>query len=452
MAYAHAMVAGERRMTLKSFTAIACLAMLFAAGQAAADTPPPIPPALAGHWEGELVQQGQALALSFDFAADAAAPSGRFSADRWRVMDYPLGGWKLDGKTVAFGAPGLELDGQVVGDAMDGTGTFTLHRTAAHALRYREIAVSFRNGDAVLSGTLAIPSTPGRHPAVVLAHGSGPEVRWGTNRYIADTLARAGIVALVYDKRGSGQSTGDWRTADYADLARDALAGVALLATRPEVDARRVGILGHSEGGIVAPIAATLAPDKVAFIIAEDAPAQRIKEQDVYRVNNDIQAQAWSDADKAKAREVYQLFVDVAAGDRPMADYEAAMAKYKDAEWFQYLGLPPKDHWIWAWYAKRAHLDTATLWTSEKRPVLLVYGEADQLMPVDRTLRTIEDKLDASATPYTALIAPRAEHNLTIHPKPGEPFFWWRQAPGLNEAVAGWILRCTAPDGVCRTR
>ena len=443
-------------------TVVALLATL-AASAVFADAPsPPIPAAVAGHWEGELVQQGQPLAIRFDLIADVGAPSGRFSADRWQAMDYPLGGMKLDGLSFDFGLNGLELDGTLAGDAIsgtfkgdNGTGTFTLHRVARTPPPYAVREVTFKDGDVVLSGTIVIPTTPGRHPAVVMTHGSGSETRWGTSRYIADRFARAGIVALIYDKRGSGQSSGDWRTASYEDLARDAVAAVDLLASRPDVDPKRIGLLGHSEGGIVAPIVATLAPNKVAFLVAEDAPAQVIKDQDKYRTMLDVMnqgvSQGWSKDDQLLALKTYDLFVDVAAGDRPMADYEAAQAKYKDTAWFQYLGLPDKDSWIWAWYRPRAHLDIGTLWTSIRKPVLLVYGEHDQLMPVDQTIRRLEDTLDASGAPYTALIVPRAEHNLSVHPGAGEPFFWWRQAPGLHDTVAAWILRCTAPDGPCHS-
>ena len=354
---------------------------------------------MAGHWEGQLIQHGQPLAIRFDFVADPDAPSGRFSSDRWQVMDYPLGGMKLDGQTVSFGLNGLELDGTLSGDRMsgtfkgnDGTGAFTLRRTPRTSLPYDVTEVKFKNGDVILSGTIVTPRTPGKHPAVVMTHGSGSETRWGTNRYVADRFARAGIAALIYDKRGSGQSSGDWRTAAYEDLARDAAAAVDLVASRPGVDPQaRVGVLGHSEGGIVAPIVESLAPNRIAFIVAEDAPAEVIKAQDIYRVGNDIRSQTWSEADKALALDTYRLFVDVAAGDRPMADYEAAMAKYRDTYWFQYLGLPPRESWVWAWYVKRAHLDTGALWISIRKPVLLVYGQYDRLMPVDQTIRRLED-------------------------------------------------------------
>jgi alpha-beta hydrolase superfamily lysophospholipase len=93
----------------------------------------------------------------------------------------------------------------------------------------------------------AMPRPPGRHAGVILLQGSGGESRWGTNRFIADQFARSGIAALVYDKRGSGDSTGDWKASSYDDLANDVLAGIDLLASRPDIDPSRIGLHGHSK-------------------------------------------------------------------------------------------------------------------------------------------------------------------------------------------------------------
>jgi cephalosporin-C deacetylase-like acetyl esterase len=152
----------------------------------------------------------------------------------------------FDGRLSANRIVGIFTDNGAKGD-------FSLRRVATKPLPYDTIDVSFRNGPVTLSGTLCIPRAPGQHPAVVLLQGSGGETRWGTNRFIADRFARAGIAALVYDKRGSGASTGDWKVSSYDDLANDAVAGIDLLASRPDVDAKLIGLHGHSEGGIIAP-------------------------------------------------------------------------------------------------------------------------------------------------------------------------------------------------------
>ncbi len=188
---------------------------------------------------------------------------------------------------------------------------------------------------------------PGRHGAVVLVHGSGPETRWGTSRYIADRLARAGIAALIYDKRGSGASGGDWRTASFEDLARDALAGVDLLDARPGIDPARIGIHGHSQGGVIGPLAATLAPGKIAFVVAEDMFAGAQYSQDLYRVRQAIKELALSAADEAKAMEIYALFVDVSRGARTYEEFEKASAPYRETTWYKWMEFPPRDSWVW---------------------------------------------------------------------------------------------------------
>jgi hypothetical protein len=174
-------------------------------------------PSVAGHWSGAMVEQGQSLPVSFDFDADQA--HGRFTSPTQRAMDYPLDGVTRTGDRVAFSiGGGIKVDASMRGREIAGTfkmgggsGTIALTRSPAPVLPYRVLPVSFRNGEVVLQGTLCLPRGRGRRPAVVLVHGSGPETRWGTDRYIADRMARSGIAALVYDKTGGSQATRTWR-------------------------------------------------------------------------------------------------------------------------------------------------------------------------------------------------------------------------------------------------
>jgi fermentation-respiration switch protein FrsA (DUF1100 family) len=139
---------------------------------------------------------------------------------------------------------------------------------------YEETDVSFESAaDGVtLAGTLTTPPGNGPHPAVVLVSGSGPQDRdetvFGHRPFLvlADYLTRNGIAVLRYDDRGVGESTGDFSTAVTPDFADDAEGAVRYLATLPAVDREKIGIIGHSEGAIVAPIVANRSDD-VAFVI-----------------------------------------------------------------------------------------------------------------------------------------------------------------------------------------
>jgi pimeloyl-ACP methyl ester carboxylesterase len=145
---------------------------------------------------------------------------------------------------------------------------------------YKEEIVSFENrlDKVTLAGTLTIPESPGPFPAVLLLSGSGGNDRdqliWGHRVFLvlADHLTRQGIAVLRYDDRGVGRSTGNYDKGTFDDFKKDALAGVEYLKTRQEIDVKKIGFIGHSEGAVVGPLAASESSD-VAFMVLMAAPA-----------------------------------------------------------------------------------------------------------------------------------------------------------------------------------
>src|SRR5262249_35756791 len=148
--------------------------------------------------------------------------------------------------------------------------------------------VQFSNGDVRLEGTLISPATSEKHPAIILVHGSGAENR----EYIlpwARFLIRHGVAVLGYDKRGVGGSTGDWNTASFDDLAGDAVAAVAYLKTRSDVDSAAIGVLGVSQAGWIMPIAAVRSPT-IAFLISVSGAAVSPEETSLDNARNEMTA------------------------------------------------------------------------------------------------------------------------------------------------------------------
>ena len=148
-------------------------------------------------------------------------------------------------------------------------------------LPVRQEEVRFPSTGAVLSGTLTIPDTPGPHPAVAWVHGSGPSLR-DEGQFFVGILVREGIAVLNYDKRGNGSSTGsypgelatDQAISTYAD---DAAAAARFLAGQPDLDPKRIGLVGGSQGGWVISLAATREP-AVTFAIVESGPTVSVGE------------------------------------------------------------------------------------------------------------------------------------------------------------------------------
>lgn len=139
---------------------------------------------------------------------------------------------------------------------------------------YYEEHVRFHNeqADVTLAGTFTRPTEKGKYPVVILISGSGPQGRnesWMGHRpflVLSDHLTRKGIAVLRYDDRGFGESTGDFGAATTADFAQDVLSAVRYLKTRNDIDVNQIGLIGHSEGGIIAPLAANQTPD-IAFLV-----------------------------------------------------------------------------------------------------------------------------------------------------------------------------------------
>lgn len=405
---------------------------------------------LVGSWSGTLSRSGVPLAVVITFRrVESGGYAGTFTSEGQGIMEYPLDAVTASGAHVAFALGGgdIRLSGTIRGETMsgsflggEGTGTFVLRRAAPRALPYRAEEVSFVSRGAVLRGTLCIPNGSGPHPAVVLLHGSGPQTRWGTNRFIADRLARRGIAALAYDKRGSGSSTGDWRTVGYDVLADDAIAGMALMAKRPEIDPTKIGIWGHSQGGFIAPLIARRS-GRVAFIVAADSNASCNREQDLLRVENGIRDNGWTGKDGAAALTLFEHFLRVAsAGGAGYDDLAREMQRDKVRPWVDWMAIPPRGSWLYRWYPLVASYDSRTYWKTVRVPVLLVYGERDELSDVHGSIAAIGTLVrNAGGPPVTSIVLPGAPHTLRIAPANGPPFFWSHLAQGYPAAEIDWI-------------
>ena len=188
---------------------------------------------------------------------------------------------------------------------------------AKNVSRASDLEVTYPGGSSgvKLAGTLTLPRATGPFPAILLIQGSGPgnrdEVVDGRGLFpaIADALVRQGVAVLRFDKRGTGNSTGNFDTATTLDFAGDVEAGLAFLRGRNDIRRNNIGLLGHSEGGLIAPMVA--AKDKsVAFMVLMAAPAVRgaaiLREQGVLA----LKASGLSGARLSEAADIQRQMID----------------------------------------------------------------------------------------------------------------------------------------------
>jgi pimeloyl-ACP methyl ester carboxylesterase len=273
---------------------------------------------------------------------------------------------------------------------------------------YEAVEVEFENSKDrhKLAGTLTIPEGPGPFPAVVLVSGSGPQDRDETLMghkpfwVIADHLSRNGIAVLRYDDRGVGKSGGDFASATTEDFTYDAIAAVDFLATRKEIDSSKIGIAGHSEGGIVAPKAATKS-SKVAFIVLLAGPG--VPGTDILRLQQRLIMKASGETD-ANIEEQTKLWDKIVARFKTMKEGEDAseLKKIIDAhfEGDDEASVAARAQWnsqmdmlITPWFRYFLTFDPREALRKVTVPVLAVNGELDLQVDPKQNLPEIERAL-----------------------------------------------------------
>lgn len=456
-----------------------------------------------GLWKGTLRAGPTDLRLVLDIARDAAGSlTATLDSIDQRAKDLPVDRIAFDAGSLKFEMKALRASfrGRIAADGQTIEGTFTqgadlpltwTRTDEAPVLArpqeptkpypYREEKVYYSHdpkgdpaevavadastkpeGRVRLAGTLTLPETGAPHPAVVLVSGSGPQNRdealMGHRPFLvlADALTRRGIAVLRYDDRGVGESTGNFGTALTTDFAQDALAGVHYLRSRPDIAADRIGIVGHSEGGLVAPIAANRSK-LVAFIVLLAGPS--VSGAEVVAHQTQLIARAMGESEEAIEsgaeinRDLFEILRTADAddndeelvsqlGERLEAAYDEmpADAKEKAGDKKKFVDSRIK-RLTSPWFRFFATYDPAPALREVRCPVLAVFGEKDLQVDPRQNLPNMKAAL-ADNDDVTVVELPGLNHlfqtcdtgSMTEYATIEETF-----APIALEVIGAWI-------------
>ncbi|MFZ5615771.1 MAG: alpha/beta hydrolase family protein [Pseudomonadota bacterium] len=329
---------------------------------------------------------------------------------------------------------------------------------AASFLTTREVVIENPKSPGVrLAGMLELPPAPGPHPAIVILGGSGAQDRDGADaqsdnrRLYAEWSGRfraAGFAVLRLDDRGVGGSTGEYERATVKDLAGDAAAAVSFLRTQPDVDPLRVGFVGHSEGAVVAALAA---PDvRPAFAVLASGPAVRWEDfyREQYRM---LQTLA---GDSAEDIEFNQRFLAAAFETlrrmQSASDEETRAAMH---ETFKLLGLDPKlgaDTLSSPPWRALAALDMPAVFREIGAPILAIYGAKDrQVSPAQNAGALIAAMAEAPPLGSKVIVLDGHNHLLqTAETGAPEEYETIKEAisPAASRAMTEWAREITGVD------
>ncbi|MEO8483398.1 MAG: alpha/beta fold hydrolase [Acidobacteriota bacterium] len=460
---------------MKRRAVLACVVALLSFATAVfAQTSPAA--AVVGDWSGTLDAGAIKLRVILHVTrADDGTLAARFeSVDQGGAM-LPTDSINVDGREVSFAIAraSISFKGVLADDNQKISGTFTqgpgqlalvLSRgTASIALNrpqepkppfpYRSEEVTFPGGaDAVtLAGTLTLPAGAGPFPAVLLISGSGPQDRdealMGHRPFLvlADRLTRAGIAVLRVDDRGAGKSTGNFATATTLDFASDAESGVRFLKGRPEVAQARIGLVGHSEGGLIAPIVASRSAD-VAFVVLLAGPGVTGQQILLHQQAKLSRAAGLSDAVIASRRKMFETAYDALKdGDRDpdtrarveKAFADGGMSQEERQVALAQMGAP--------WFKTFLTLDPAVYLRQLKVPVLALNGSLDLQVDPAQNLPPMRAALATAGNTDTDVAEMPGLNHLFQHATTGMPTEYGTieetMSPEVLTRVTTWITK-----------
>lgn len=400
----------------------------------------------AGDWHGVLRVGGVELRIGATITAKPGGGyEGRLSSPDQGPGSLPLDSVTLDGDRLTFALAAIRgtYEGRWDATREAWVGTWTqgaplplvLEKGPVPSLArpqepkkpypYREEDVAFDSAPGVkLAGTLTLPSGKGPFPAAVLVSGSGPQDRdeslLGHRPFlvIADHLTRQGIAVLRYDDRGFGKSTGAFITATSRDFADDAAAAVAFLRTRPEIAGAKIGVIGHSEGGMIAPMVATQDP-KLGWIVLLAGPGAPSRELMSAQREAVMKVMGAPPERIAEAAAVMARVDDAVLAAKTPADARAEVIRLLAGT----PGAPPAAAAMQAgqvstaWYRYFIAYDPAPTLAKVRQPILALNGENDLQVVAGQNLPAIR-------------AATRANRDVTVVELPGLNHLFQSSATG----------------------
>ena len=306
--------------------------------------------------------------------------------------------------------------------------------------------VQFENGEIRLAGTLVLPDGPGPHPAMVIVHGSGAADRHNWEEHTKH-FPSLGVALLKFDKRGVGESAGNWLTASMPTLADDVLAGVKYLQQRSDINPKQVGVWGGSQGWTVGSLAAARSQGTVAFAIIISGAPEGQWEQEKYRVRMTLrQDKATKNTyDRVETLQTaMEKYLRTGEGETELRQL-AETPHYKEVLDYVVKGgvLPPADHPIITWWRLNMDYQPLTIVPDIRCPVLSIWGEKDFLVDSHQAATMAASAFKKSEHPdYTWKIFRDADHGLYLRKEPGPG--WAKDgsqfAPGFIELMTEWLL------------
>lgn len=449
---------------------------------------------IVGFWDGKLKMLSTDLQFQLKIENPGKLLTAYMNIPTQGLKAYRLQIFTYKKSKVHFELPGqagiAKFDGALKGDSIKGTllqagikGTFILKRSIEQtatvqpedkptiSLPYSEDEVVFKSGRILFSGTLTTPKgeADAKYPALILLTGNGPLDR-NENIYgfkifekIADYLTRKGIAVLRYDDRGVGGSTGNKMLSTTEDFTGDALSAVEFMKKQKNIDVNKIGLLGHSEGGIVASMAAARSTD-IAFIVLMSGSGVNGGDLILEQQKLLLKSANVPDSTIAHNLELQTKINDALKSDKDLNELKDDLRKFAEEDYNNLsdevkASIQDKDAYLnsnvqsqiavfsnpwFRFFVKNNPYDSLI---EVRIPLLMTFGELDLQVPTEQNKPKIEEALTKAGNKnFKSIIFPKANH-LYQQAKTGNPGEYAELqkefVPDFLKTISDWILQVT---------
>lgn len=444
---------------------------------------------ITGKWYGVLSIQGTQLHLVFNVNRTGETYSATMQSPDQSEATINASSFMFENQVMALKIAPLKIEylgalgqnGIIVGHFKQNGMSFPMNLSreelqAAKPIRpqepvkpysYHSEDITFENKKAgiKLAGTLTLPKQEGNCPAVILISGSGPQNRdeelLGHKPFLvlSDYLTKNGIAVLRFDDRGTAASTGNFKTATTVDFSTDVEAGIEFLRSRKEIDKKKIGLIGHSEGGLIAPMVAS-GSKNVAFIVLLAGPGLPgdqllLMQQEAigkasgtsdeklavnYKINKDAFDMVRQAKDPEKLKTDLTVYLKQSLKDHPEFEKPEGMSD-------QYFVMLQVSQITSPWMLYYIKYDPAIALEKTKCPVLALNGEKDLQVPSKENLEAVKNALTKGGNTRSTIKELPGLNHLFQECKTGSPDEYSETeqtlSPGAMTEILNWIRTCT---------
>lgn len=407
---------------------------------------------ISGYWTGSIEMNGKNVDLSIDLNSDKQT----FSSYDLMLLEQPITNLKINNSSINFSLVldvELLFNGELKNDQINGIVemqngppnmkmSFNLTKQSKTPEKsYFIETLSIKSNDVILSADIYRPKSKGKHPALVLLHGSSTNLK-SNYAFDADFFVKRGFEVLIFDKRGNGKSTGDYYTSSYNDLIEDAVACIEMLYKRESVDKSKIGLWAYSQGAMLLPkiVTKTTIPK---FLIAKSPEIIGTTEagayQDSLRVVNMTNSQANGRIIAESNRKVEKMI----RNGKSFSEVEKFIVQNaKKYSFMNQTGLHDRiiitkdDYEGFYWKGRIEYF--YSYWENINIPTLVLFGENDNLV---NTKKYYEIVTDFNNEMIDIKLFSRANHALkkTFNPATDNELDFPRLIDGYSDYVGKWI-------------